>query len=283
MRYANLSGRLVLIGPGDVALDVEHASGGEFGPEPQAIYERWDAFLSWAKTVTFEDARPFDMKCLEAPVPAPRQLFAVGLNYRDHASEVGQEANDVPSVFTKFLSSITGPYAEVPHPGQGSVDWEVELVVVIGRQARRVDAKDGWSYVAGLTAGQDISEREMQHVGLMPQFSLGKSFPGFAPMGPWVVTPDELPDPDDLELRCTLNGEVVQHARTSQMILSVGDLIARLSDVLTLLPGDLIFTGTPAGVGLGRTPPRYLSVGDELVTEIGGIGELRNRIVRAEG
>lgn len=283
MRYANLSGRLVLIGPGDVALDVEQASGGEFGSEPQAIYERWDAFLSWARTAKFETARPFDMKSLDAPVPAPPQLFAVGLNYRDHASEVGQEANDVPSIFTKFLSSITGPYAEVPHPGYGSVDWEVELVVVIGREARRVDARDAWSCVAGLTAGQDISEREIQHAGLMPQFSLGKSFPGFAPMGPWVVTPDELADPDDLELECTLNGEQVQRARTSQMILPVGALISRLSHVLTLLPGDVIFTGTPAGVGLGRTPPRYLSVGDELVTTISGIGELRNRIVRAEG
>jgi 2-keto-4-pentenoate hydratase/2-oxohepta-3-ene-1,7-dioic acid hydratase in catechol pathway len=211
----------------------------------------------------------------------PRQLFAVGLNYRSHASEVGQESNEVPPVFTKFVSSITGPSASVVHPG-GSVDWEVELVVVMGREARKVGVDDAWSYVAGLTVGQDISERETQHVGTLPQFSLGKSFPGFTPMGPWVVTPDELPDKDDLELACWLNGDLVQQARTSEMILSVSQLIARLSQIVTIYPGDVVFTGTPAGVGMGRTPPRFLAAGDELLSRIPGIGELRTSIVSAQ-
>lgn len=278
MRIANLSGRLVVLGPEDVALDVEKASEGRFGCSPQGIYAMWDDFSAWAAGLDFTDGRPVELDLLQAPVPQPRQLFAVGLNYRSHASEVGQGANDVPSVFTKFISSITGPYAQVAHPG-GSVDWEVELVVVIGREARRVAAENAWAYVAGLTVGQDISERDTQHQGVAPQFSLGKSFPGFAPMGPWVVTPDEFDNPDDLELACWLNGELVQKARTSEMIQSVSDLVARLSGIVTLLPGDVIYTGTPEGVGMSRTPPRFLAVGDVLTTRIGGIGELRTSIV----
>jgi 2,4-didehydro-3-deoxy-L-rhamnonate hydrolase len=281
MRYASLSGRLVLIGrDGRTALDVAEASDGRLPSSPQAVYDDWEKFHAWAASASLELAKPFDRELLEAPVPAPRQLFAVGLNYGSHASEVGLDPNQVPPIFTKFVSSITGPYAPVAHPG-GSVDWEVELVVVIAQEARRVPVDDAWSYVAGLTVGQDISERELQHVGTMPQFSLGKSYPGFAPMGPWVVTLDEVPDPDDLELACWVNGELVQRGRTSEMIMSVPELIARLSQVVTLLPGDVIFTGTPAGVGLGRTPPRFLSVGDELTTRIDGLGELQTTIVGA--
>src|SRR5690606_2304495 len=239
MRYASLSGRLVLISPdGRAALDVERASGGQFASDPQAVYETWDDFVKWAATADLDQATPFERTLLDAPVPAPRPLFAVGLNYGSHANEVGLEADPVPPIFTKFISSITGPYAPVEHPG-GSVDWEVELVVVIAQRARRIAVEDAWSCVAGLTAGQDISERELQHVGVMPQFSLGKSYPGFAPMGPWVVTPDEVPDPDDLELACWVNGELVQQARTSEMIMSVPQLIARLSRIVTLLPGDV--------------------------------------------
>lgn len=281
MRYASLSGRLVLVGrDGRTALDVEEASDGRLSSNPQAIYDDWEQFHIWAASASLELAKPFDRESLEAPVPAPRQLFAVGLNYGSHASEVGLDPNQVPPIFTKFVSSITGPYAPVAHPG-GSVDWEVELVVVIAREARRVPVDDAWSYVAGLTVGQDISERELQHVGTMPQFSLGKSYPGFAPMGPWVVTLDEVSNPDDLELACWVNGELVQRGRTSEMIMSVPELIARLSQVVTLLPGDVIFTGTPAGVGLGRTPPRFLGVGDELTTRIEGLGELQTTIVEA--
>jgi len=278
MRYANLSGRLVLVGTHGEALDVESASGGRFSHDPQAIYATWDEFRAWAAGADVTGAPPLEPERLNAPVPMPRQLFAIGLNYYSHASEVGQASNDVPPVFTKYVTSITGPYAEVAHPG-GSVDWEVELVVVIGREARQVSAEDAWSYVAGLTVGQDISERETQHAGLVPQFSLGKSFPGFTPMGPWVVTPDEVANPDDLGLECWVNGDLVQKARTAEMILSVRALIARLSTIVTLLPGDVIYTGTPAGVGMGRKPPRFLAVGDELVTKIEGIGDLRTTIV----
>lgn len=280
MRLANLAGRLVLT-TGDRALDVERASSGLFSSDPQAVYSRWDEFRSWAAGASLEGAEPFDAADLGSPAPRPPQLFAVGLNYRDHAEEVGLEV-ELPVVFTKYASSITGPYADIPHPG-GDVDWEVEMVAVIGRGGHRIAEEDAWQHVAGVTIGQDISERITQHLGPVPQFSLGKSFPHFAPMGPVLVTPDELADPDDLALECLVNGEVMQSSRTSAMISSVRRLIAQLSGITTLLPGDVIFTGTPSGVGLGMTPPRFLEVGDEVVTRIDGIGELRNRLVAGTG
>jgi 2-keto-4-pentenoate hydratase/2-oxohepta-3-ene-1,7-dioic acid hydratase in catechol pathway len=157
----------------------------------------------------------------------------------------------------------------------------VELVVVIGRRAERVSAADAWSYVAGLTVGQDISERIQQTEGPAPQFSMGKSLPGFAPMGPWVVTVDEFDNPDDLELGCAIDGESMQHSRTSNLIFPVPQLVEGLSATLALLPGDVIFTGTPAGVGIGRKPIRenVLHVGQTVRVEIERIGELVNTVV----
>lgn len=280
MRIANLSGRLVIV-DGPAAIDVEKLSKGTFSSDPQAIFDRWSEFVEWARSVdtsSSPDSQPIDPARLGAPTPGPRQIFAIGLNYHDHASEVGLVASEVPVVFTKYASSIAGPNADVPHPG-GDVDWEVELVVVIGKEARNVPEAEAWDYVAGLTAGQDISERITQHVGATPQFSLGKSFPAFSPMGPWLVTPDEFDNPNDLALETIVNGETRQNGRSSDLVASVSMLIQALSRIVTLLPGDIIFTGTPAGVGLGMVPPQYLSVGDELVTRIEGIGELRNRIV----
>ena len=166
-------------------------------------------------------------------------------------------------------------------PAGGHTDWEIELVAVIGARAWRVAESDAWRHVAGLTAGQDLSERISQLAGPAPQFSLGKSLPGFTPMGPCLVTPDEFADPDDLGLRATINGEEVQKARTSELIFPVPVLVSRLSHRLPLLPGDVIFTGTPAGVGLGRNPQRWLADGDELVSTIEGIGELRQRFAAA--
>ncbi|TYK52723.1 fumarylacetoacetate hydrolase family protein [Actinomadura decatromicini] len=279
MRVGNLAGRSVVI-VGERAVDVETASGGRFGPDPQAAYQDWDAFRAWAATASEAAGAAFDQADLGAPVPEPRQVFAIGLNYRDHAAESGFDVPDgLPPVFTKFATSITGPVTEVALPPGGNTDWEVELVAVIGRRARNVAAADAWDHIAGLTVGQDISERVSQLAGPAPQFSLGKSFPGFAPTGPWVVTPDEFADPDDLALGSAINGEDVQKARTRELIFSIPLLIERLSAVLPLLPGDLVFTGTPAGVGLGRSPQRWLAPGDELVSYVEGIGELRQRFV----
>lgn len=276
MRLANLAGRSIVVVEGG-AVDVERASAGRFSADPQAVYERWDDFRDWIASATLSPV-PFDERRLGAPVPLPRQVFAIGLNYRAHAEESGMSIPDAPSVFTKYVTALTGPQGQIDLV-EGDVDWEVELVVVIGREAFQVADEDAWSHVAGLTIGQDLSERRRQLAGGVPQFSLAKSHPGFAPTGPWLVTPDELEDPDDLSIRCSVNGEEVQDGRTSDLIFSVPRLVSELSRVLPLLPGDLIFTGTPAGVGMGRTPARYLQDGDVLVTEIEGIGQMRHTMV----
>lgn len=272
MRMANYDGRAALL-VGDGYADVAEASGGRFGPDPQGLFDAWDDFAAWAGAWSGPTAA-LDPSKLLLPVPRPRQVFGIGLNYAAHAAEGGQPNPTFPPTFTKFPTCLTGPDATVELAGD-HVDWEVELVVVIGRAAHRVGEADGWSHVAGLTIGQDVSEREVQKRPPVPQFSLGKSFPGFGPTGPWIVTPDELADPDDLAISCTLNGEVVQDSRTSDLIFGVPALIDRLSSVCTLLPGDLIFTGTPSGVGMARTPPRYLADGDVVVSTIEGIGSLR--------
>jgi 2-keto-4-pentenoate hydratase/2-oxohepta-3-ene-1,7-dioic acid hydratase in catechol pathway len=187
----------------------------------------------------------------------------------------------VPATFTKFPACITGPSAEVALPN-GTVDWEVELVVVIGRRADRVAAADAWSHVAGLTIGQDLSDRTLQFAA-GGQFSLGKSHRGFAPLGPWVVTPDEFDHADDLALGCSLDGETVQDARTSDLVFGVAQLVAELSAVVPLLPGDIIFTGTPGGVGVSRQPARFLQAGETLTSWIEGIGTIRTRFTNPDG
>ena len=282
MRIANLAGRLVLI-DGDTAVDVESASAAQFGPDPQAVYDVWDDFTSWARNADLPAGDPFRVEDLGSPAPLPRQVLAIGLNYSAHAAESGFDAPGTePPVFTKFASSIIGPRGDITLPPGGHTDWEVELVAIIGRRAFQVPIEDALSYVAGYAVGQDISERTLQLAAAPPQFSLGKSFPGFGPIGPWLVTLDEFDDPNDLELGCAIDGETVQLARTSGLIFSVPALVSKLSATLPLLPGDVIFTGTPSGVGLGRTPPRWLQPGEELVTHIDGIGELRHRFVAAQ-
>ena len=180
------------------------------------------------------------MNSLQRPVPAPRQIFAIGLNYRQH-EEAGMEVPEVPATFTKSASSLSGPFDDIPIVGT-AVDWEVELVAVVGRQADNVLVDDAWSHIVGLTVGQDISDRKLQ-MAAGRQFSLGKSSCGFGPMGPWIVTADEFDNPDDL-VGCLIDGEVVQDARSSDLIFDIPTLIAELSSVLTLYPGDVIFTGT---------------------------------------
>lgn len=286
MRLGNLDGRLVIVsGPEDqlAALDVHTASDGLFESDPQAIYDRWAEFRDWATrtrptgfSAATDGAAPLELDRLRAPVPAPRQVFAVGLNYRDHAAEAGVPLPEVPAVFTKYPTSLTGPTGTIVLP-RTTVDWEVELVVVVGARTHQVSIEQAWDHLAGVTVGQDLSERTMQMAGPVPQFGLAKSFPGFSPIGPWVVTPEDLPDRDDLALTCTVNGEPVQDSRTSQLVFDVPTLVAELSAVLPLLPGDLIFTGTPAGVGVFRTPPRFLQPGDVLVSTVEGIGSMSHR------
>lgn len=280
MRIANVAGRLTLrLDNGDV--DVERATGGTFPADPQQAFERWDELRTWFSAQdpsTLSVVPAAEIGKLGPSAPRPRQVFAIGLNYREHAAEAGHAVPEHPPTFTKYPSCLTGPAGSITLP-EGHVDWEVELVAVIAREAHQVSAQDAWSYVAGLTVGQDISERVQQLAGPVPQFSLAKSHPGFGPLGPVLVTPDEFDDPDDLELGCSINGETAQKGRTSDLIFPIPELIARLSATVTLYPGDLIFTGTPAGVGLGRSPQQYLRAGDELVSYIEGIGEMRHQFV----
>jgi 2-keto-4-pentenoate hydratase/2-oxohepta-3-ene-1,7-dioic acid hydratase in catechol pathway len=272
MKLANHNGRAALVFDDGIA-DVEHTSDGRFGPDVMALYDDWDAFAEFAAGVS-APTEELDHRSLGNPAPRPRQVFAIGLNYRSHAEESGMAIPSVPATFTKFPASLTGPFDDVELVGT-NVDWEVELVVVIGRRADHVTESDAWSHVAGLTVGQDISDRDLQFAA-GAQFSLGKSRRGFGPMGPWLVTPDEFANPDDLALGCSVDGETVQDARTSDLIFDVPQLIAELSGVLTLFPGDVIFTGTPAGVGITRQPPRALQPGQVLETWVEGIGTIRN-------
>jgi 2-keto-4-pentenoate hydratase/2-oxohepta-3-ene-1,7-dioic acid hydratase in catechol pathway len=279
VRTANLDNRLVLVDE-DGAIDVEKASDGLFHSDPQAVFERWEEFTAWAQSPTARQADrvPLDERRLGAPVPRPRQVFAVALNYADHAFESSLDKPAQPSVFTKYPTSLAGPHETVTLPS-AMVDWEVELVVVIGAAAHGVPEEDAWHHVAGLTVGQDLSERRIQLQGPAPQFSLGKSFPGFSPTGPVLATPDELGDRDDLAIGCAVDGETMQASRTSHMIFPIARQIAWISAICPLLPGDLIFTGTPAGVGGARDPRRFLAPGEELHSWIEGIGALRNRLV----
>lgn len=281
MRIGRIDGRLSLVS-GDHALDVEAASDGKFAADPDQVFARWREFTTWAARQSPDDGEPFTAAQAGPPLLRPAQVFGIGLNYRAHADEAGfGQTLHSPTVFTKFVSSITGPCDTVVLPSK-RVDWEVELVVVIGESAYQVREQDAWRHVAGLTVGQDLSERAVQLAGPVPQFSLGKSYPGFSPIGPVLVTPDEFSDPDDLGLGCSLDGEALQDGRTKDLVFPVPELIARLSAVLPLLPGDLIFTGTPSGVGMARDPERYLTPGSTLVSTVDGIGELRNPLVAGD-
>ncbi|MDO5627710.1 MAG: fumarylacetoacetate hydrolase family protein [Mobilicoccus sp.] len=286
MRIATLNDRVVLLaGHSDAAgsienlraVDIAAESDGRFGPDPMDVYRQWDAFLEWAARSPATEGDAFDPADLGPPVPRPAQIFAIGLNYRDHAEEAGLDIPTELVVFTKFPSCLTGPVADVRCVSD-RVDYEVELVIVIGREAFEVDEADGWDHVAGLTIGQDLSERRVQFAVKPPQFSLGKSYPGFGPTGPAVVTPDDLDDPDRLAIGCAIDGETMQDGTTDDMIFPVATLVSRLSQVVRLLPGDLIFTGTPAGVGSVRSPRRYLAPGETITSHIEGLGHLTTRM-----
>jgi 2-keto-4-pentenoate hydratase/2-oxohepta-3-ene-1,7-dioic acid hydratase in catechol pathway len=261
-------------------LDVERRSSGQFTSDVMDALARWDHFSAWAQTLQVDPNDPvLDPAALGPCVPRPRQVFGIGLNYRDHARESNMSEPKQPMVFTKFPSCVSGPRAAIPLTSD-TVDWEVELVVVIGREARAVAATEALQHVAGYCVGQDISDRRQQFRDLPPQFSLAKSAPGFGPIGPWLV-PRAAVDASELALSCDVNGERMQSGNTRDMVFGVPELIAYLSARCTLLPGDLIFTGTPSGVGSGRKPPLYLQPGDVIRSEISGLGVLENRCERS--
>lgn len=216
---------------------------------------------------------------LLAPVPRPGKIVAIGRNYADHALETGFTPLDKPRIISKLPSSVTGPNGVIPRPaGVAKLDFEIELAVVIGQYARHIEAADALGCVAGYTILNDLSAREFQFDITPAQTTFAKSMDCFAPMGPWMVTADEIGDPQTLDLSCSVNGETMQRANSCDMLLSVAQLIAYISRFMTLEPGDILATGTPAGVGAFRDPPRYLQPGDELLLEISSIGSIRHRI-----
>lgn len=276
MHLFNLAGRLSTFVDGAV-VDVGAATGGRVSHDPQRMFEEWDELIDWGAASNARGTGDVDVTRLEAPVPRPPQVFAIGLNYRAHAEEGIFSAPDEPTVFTKWPSCIVGPSHPVELPVE--TDWEIELVVAIRRRASRVPAADAMAYVAGYTVGQDLSDRVLQRTGPAPQWGLGKSRYGFGPTGPWLVTLDELDDPLDLAIHSSLAGETLQSSRTSMQIFDVPTVIEYISAVCPLLPGDLIFTGTPEGVGYARKPPRFLHPGDVLTSTIEGIGDLVTHLV----
>ncbi len=217
---------------------------------------------------------------LHPPVPTPEKVICIGVNYRDHAIETGAEIPTEPVVFNKYIGTLIGHGGEILLPRvSDKVDYEAELVVVIGREGKHIATADAMDYVFGYTCGHDVSARDWQVGRPAGQWLQGKTFDTFAPIGPCMVTTDEVPDPSDLRVRLHLNGEVMQDSTTAQLIFAIPELIAHLSKVSTLRPGDVIYTGTPPGVGVARKPPVFLKPNDTVSVEIDGIGTLTNRCI----
>jgi 2-keto-4-pentenoate hydratase/2-oxohepta-3-ene-1,7-dioic acid hydratase in catechol pathway len=221
---------------------------------------------------------PLSSVQLLSPLLHPQRIFCVGLNYQDHATESKMAVQAVPTIFMKLPSAITGPDSDIVLPNNSTQpDYEAELAVVIGRSARNV-TRDNWrQYVFGYTILNDVSARDVQLA--TSQWTLGKSFPTFCPIGPCVVTADELKDPHSLDVRLTIDGETMQQANTRDLIFDIPAVLGYISAIVPLEPGDIVSTGTPQGVGLGRTPPRWMRPGEEVVIEISGIGRLVNKTV----
>ncbi len=274
-RLANLQGRAVLVA-NDGVYDVERHSGGRLPADPMEVLVRYTQLHGLAAELGAHPDAALSSVTLAPCVPRPQKIFGIGLNYRSHAAESGMEPPSTPVVFTKFPSCLAGPTDDIRIYGP-TTDWEAELVVVIGGRGRDIPAERAWDAVAGLTCGQDVSERTTQFASKPPHFDLGKSYDTYGPIGPAVTSLDQFADPADLAIRCEVNGVVKQEARTSDLIFSVPALIAYLSSICTLEPGDLIFTGTPSGVG--AISGTFLKAGDVVTTSIEGVGTMTNRCV----
>ena len=215
---------------------------------------------------------------LLAPIPRPRKLICVGLNYRDHAAETNSEIPSVPTIFNKFATAVIAPGENIVLPKVSKApDYEAEFAFVIGRGGRHIAGSDWPKHIFGYTIVNDVSARDYQRA--TTQWLMGKTFDTFAPMGPWIVSADEIADPHNLDIQLEIGGEKLQSSNTRELIFKIPDLIAFLSSVFTLEPGDIVSTGTPAGVGVARKPQRFLRPGEEVVVRIPAIGELRNPVV----
>ncbi|MCB1000941.1 MAG: fumarylacetoacetate hydrolase family protein [Acidimicrobiales bacterium] len=286
MRFANLHGRSILVVADadglDRAVDIERASDGTLSSDP-AVYVDLANHPRLAEVATGVAAGEWpvlDLALLGAPVPRPPKGLGVGLNYRTHAIESGREFPTEPHLFGKTNNCVAGPFDDVIAPaGRHEIDFEAEVVIAFGRTCTRATETDAWSYLAGVTCGQDISDRGEQFRPPIKQFTIAKSYDTFGPTGPFLVTPDEFDDRDALELTGVVSGEVMQHANTSDLIFSIPALVVWLTRFMTFGPGDLVWTGTPGGVGEARTPQRFLVDGDLIETTVSGVGTMRNRVV----
>lgn len=280
MKLANLHGRATLV-VDQGTIDVEKASEGRFSSDTGVLVGQLEQVRSWfdeqhpdvTESTTLE--RVMRDSGLGPVIAQPGQVFAIGLNYRTHAKEMALTLPTKPMVFTKFPSSVAGANASFSIVS-AKTDWESELVVVFAKRGRHLALDEALTYVAGYCVGQDLSDRELQLLGSPAQFSLGKSYENFAPFGPWLTTIDEIPDPNKLAISCEVNGVRYQDSNTSDMVFSVAQLVSYLSSVVEIRPGDIMYTGSPHGVGQGQKPPRFLQAGDVLETTIEGLGSLRN-------
>ncbi len=236
---------------------------------------RWLISPPWGDIVKLSDVT------FCPPLLHPPKIICIGLNYREHARESKMQIPEVPTMFAKFSNTLIGHGEPIVLPRNSSKpDYEAELAVVIGKRGRHIPVQDWQEYVFGYTNFNDVSARDFQM--RTSQWMIGKTFDTFGPMGPAIVTPDEIPDPHALDIRTIVSGETLQHGNTSDLIFRIPELIAYLSSVFTLEPGDVIATGTPAGVGFARTPPRWLKAGDEVTVTIEGLGELTNPVKAEE-
>ena len=251
---------------------------------PKALLALTDGLQRAAAALqTAQAAGKFVEGRLLAPIPMPGKVICIGLNYRDHALEGGHAIPTEPVCFSKFSSAVIGPDAEVELPAVAhKVDYEAELVVIIGKRGKNIPREQAMNHVAGYTNGNDVSARDWQIGRPGGQWLLGKTPDTFAPMGPYLVTKDEIADPNQLQIQLRLNGETLQNSSTKELIFKIDELIAHLSQLITLEPGDVIFTGTPPGVGAARKPPIFLKPGDINEVEIAGLGVLRNPVVAAK-
>lgn len=270
------------------ALDLEAASGGCLKPPLRALLAREGALTAASELAQrAQSDREFaehfchslERVNVLAPIPRPGKVLCLGLNYRDHAAESGSPVPDEPVVFSKVRSSVVGPGAPIRLPeASDRIDYEVELAFVIGRGGKGIAAGDAMGHVAGYTVLNDVSARDYQREKPGGQWTLAKSFDTFCPLGPWIVTADQIVDPHDLRLQCVVSGERMQCSSTGQMIFRIPAIVEYISRVMTLEPGDVIATGTPPGVGFARTPPRFLHGGDVVECTVEQVGTLTNPV-----
>lgn len=274
---ANVGGRAALVSDGQY-YDLETVSGGSLGSDPMAALSALDQLSALSANLGEHEANgSLDDADLGSPVPAPRNSYGVGLNYKAHADEASMDLPESPLVFTKWPSCIVGPNADVELRSD-MVDYEGEIVVVIGEGGKDIDEAQAWDHVAGLSAGQDVSDRGIQMASRPAHFDLGKSFDTFGPVGPTLVSIDQFEDLDNIRVACAVNGEVRQESTTASLIFSIPNLVSYLSRITTLRTGDVIFSGTPDGVGMMQG--KLLKDGDVVTTTVDLVGTMTNRCVR---